>query len=86
MIQAEKGLNGNIDRRDFLKTGVAAAIGSVAAGIASGAVLKEKKIGTGDAFPIRMLGKTGVKLPILGSGGAGLVKIWGYPLSLEVRV
>jgi len=76
----------NVDRRDFLKTGVAAAIGSVAVGIASGAALKEKTIDLAETIPIRVLGKTGVKLPILGYGGAGLVKIWGNPLSPEDRV
>ena len=76
----------NVDRRDFLKTGVAAAIGSVAVGIASGAALKEKTIDLAETIPIRVLGKTGVKLPILGYGGAGLVKIWGSPLSLKDRV
>jgi predicted aldo/keto reductase-like oxidoreductase len=46
----------------------------------------EKKIDAGDAIPTRMFGKAGVKLPILGYGGAGLVKIWANPLSLEGRV
>jgi predicted aldo/keto reductase-like oxidoreductase len=49
-------------------------------------VPKEKKIDLTDTIPTRMLGKTGVKLPILGYGGAGLVTVWGSPLSLEDRV
>jgi predicted aldo/keto reductase-like oxidoreductase len=81
------GLNNELGRRKFLKQAVqAAAAGVISTTIASGAVPKEKKIDTGDAIPTRVLGKTGVKLPILGYGGAGLVKIWGNPLSVVDRV
>lgn len=38
------------------------------------------------AIPIRTLGKTGLKLPILGYGGAGLPTKWRNPLSYEDRV
>lgn len=76
----------NVNRRDFLKTGMAAGIGSVVVGIAPRAVPKEKKIGLSDMIPLRVLGKTGVKLPTLGFGGAGLPKIFGNPLSHEDRV
>ncbi|MHC4736566.1 MAG: aldo/keto reductase [Planctomycetota bacterium] len=80
-------LDRNFNRRDFLKTGVASvAAGAVSAGVVFAGSVKEKKIDAGDAIPIRMLGKTGVKLPMLGYGGAGLVKIWGNPLSIEDRV
>jgi predicted aldo/keto reductase-like oxidoreductase len=58
----------------------------ISTGIASGAVPKQKKVDAGDTIPTRVLGKTGVKLPILGYGGAGLVKVWGSPLSPEDRV
>jgi len=76
-----------LGRRKFLKTAAqAAAAGVVSTGIASGALPKEKKIDPADTIPTRVLGKTGAKLPILGYGGAGLVKIWGNPLSLEDRV
>jgi len=37
-------------------------------------------------IPIRTLGKTGLKLPMLGYGGAGLPKAWRNPLSYEDRV
>ncbi|HPA17772.1 MAG TPA: aldo/keto reductase [Verrucomicrobiae bacterium] len=37
-------------------------------------------------LPIRTLGKTGLQLPILGYGGAGLPTKWGNPLSQEDRV
>ncbi|MCD6338328.1 MAG: aldo/keto reductase [Verrucomicrobia bacterium] len=38
------------------------------------------------SIPVRLLGKTGVKLPILGYGGAALPKVWGNPLSTKDRV
>jgi predicted aldo/keto reductase-like oxidoreductase len=65
---------------------MAAGIGSVAVGIASRAVSREKKIILADKIPTRALGKTKVKLPILGYGGASLPKKWGNPLSIEDRV
>ena len=75
-----------LGRREFLKRAAqTAAAGVVSARIASGAVPKEKKIDLADTIPTRVLGKTGVKLPILGYGGAGLVKMWGSPLSSEDR-
>jgi predicted aldo/keto reductase-like oxidoreductase len=38
------------------------------------------------AIPMRTLGKTGLKLPLLGYGGAALPKAWRNPLSHEDRV
>jgi predicted aldo/keto reductase-like oxidoreductase len=38
------------------------------------------------AIPMRALGKTGLKLPLLGYGGAALPKAWRNPLSHEDRV
>ena len=76
-----------LGRREFLKRAMqTTAAGVVSAGIASGAVPKEKKIDLADTIPTRVLGKTGVRLPILGYGGAGLVKMWGSPLLPEDRV
>jgi aryl-alcohol dehydrogenase-like predicted oxidoreductase len=77
-------LDRNVSRRDFLKTGVAAAVGSLAAG--SGIALAGESSNDSKPIATRPFGKTGVKLPILGYGGAGLVKIWGSPLSPEDRV
>jgi len=37
-------------------------------------------------IPMRTLGKTGLKLPVLGFGGAVLASYWGNPLSYEERV
>jgi len=73
-----------VHRRNFLKTGVAAAVGTAAASCgvvaAGGAAANPKQI------PVRPLGKTGRKLPILGYGGAALPKKWGNTLSTEDRV
>lgn len=81
------GLNNELGRREFLKRAAqAAAAGAVSAGVVSAGSPNEKKIDAGAAIPSRVLGKTGVKLPILGYGGAGLVKVWGSPLSPEDRV
>jgi predicted aldo/keto reductase-like oxidoreductase len=71
-------------RREFLKHAAAAA--AIPAGIASAAAPKEKNVDPADTIPARVLGKTGVNLPILGYGGAGLPKVWGNPLSTEDRV
>ena len=62
-----------IDRRNFLKTGVAATIGTAAASAAgaSESASDTRQIAT------RPFGKTGRKLPILAYGGAALPKVWG---------
>ena len=77
-----------IGRREFLKRATQAAAAAVvwSTGRAHGAVPKGKTIDLADTIPTRVFGKTGVKLPILGYGGAGLVKVWGSPLSPEERV
>ncbi|MHC4425676.1 MAG: aldo/keto reductase [Planctomycetota bacterium] len=77
-------LDRNVDRRDFLKTGVAAVVGSVAAG--SGIVAAGEPSNDPKPIPTRPFGKTGRVLPILGYGGAALPKVWGNPLSTEDRV
>ncbi len=67
-------MNTSIRRREFLKTAaVAAAVPAVAAAA-------DKTI------PVRVFGKTGLRLPILAYGGAGLPSVWGNPLSREQRV
>jgi predicted aldo/keto reductase-like oxidoreductase len=68
-----------IGRRRFLKTGVAAAVGT-AIGSGMSAAANAKPIAT------RRLGKTGLQLPMLGFGGGALPKIWGNPLSTQDRV
>jgi hypothetical protein len=76
-----------LGRRKFLKLAAqAAAASGICAGVTSAAVPKNKKISLSDTIPSRVLGKTGVKLPMLGYGGAALPKKWGNTLSLEGRV
>lgn len=77
-----------LGRREFLNraaqaAGAAAVIG---AGIACAAKPKDNKTAAAGAIPTRVLGKTRLKLPILGYGGGALPKRWGNPLSLEDRV
>ena len=70
-----------LGRRKFLNTAAQmAAAGAVCAGIASGAVSTEKKMSLANTIPTSEFGKTGIKLPILGYGGAALPKSWGNPL------
>jgi len=73
----------SIDRRSFLKAGMAAAIGSVAAG--SGVARAGEPPSDPTQIATRPFGKTGRSLPILGYGGAALVKVWASPLSAEDR-
>ena len=72
-----------VDRRGFLKAGVAAVVGSVAAG--SGAARAGEPSSDPKQIAARPFGKTGRRLPILGYGGAALVKVWASPLSAEDR-
>ncbi|MHC4177608.1 MAG: aldo/keto reductase, partial [Planctomycetota bacterium] len=77
-----------LDRRDFIKKGAqaTAAAAVLSANMVRGAVPENKTITLTDAIPTRVLGKTNVKLPILGYGGATLPKKWGNTLSMEDRV
>jgi predicted aldo/keto reductase-like oxidoreductase len=74
-------------RRDFLKTATQAAA-SVAAcqGLTTTTAGAETPGLSSGTIPTRTLGKTGLKLPILGYGGAALPKNWANPLSHEDRV
>jgi uncharacterized protein len=73
-----------VGRRDFLKTGVVAVVGTAAIG-ASASAAEESPPNTRPILT-RRLGKTGLELPILGYGGAALPKTWLNPLSTEDRV
>ncbi len=76
-----------LGRREFLKKAALSAVAvAVPGAVASGAVPKDKRIALADTILTRTLGKTGVKLPVLGYGGAGLPKVWGNPLSHADRV
>ncbi len=77
-------MKARLGRRDFLRRG--AAVATISAGLGPGAVAREKQIERAASIPTRVFGKTGVKLPILGYGGAALPRKWGSPLSTEDRV
>ena len=61
-------------RREFLKTAAVAAAAPVLPAFAA------------PALPVRVFGKTGLRLPVLGFGGAALPTAWHNPLSREKRV
>ncbi len=78
--------NNTLRRRAFLKQATKAAA-SVALG--RGMILATTSAETpgpsDGTIPSQTLGKTGLKLPILGYGGAALPKVWLNPLSREDR-
>jgi predicted aldo/keto reductase-like oxidoreductase len=76
-----------LGRRDFLKQATqAAATLAVCEGMTPAAARAETPAQSRGTIPTRTLGKTGLKLPILGYGGAALPKAWFNPLSHEDRV
>ena len=77
-----------LGRREFLKkaTQAAATRGGFRRPGLRGRAGREDRAILADAIPSRVLGKTGLKLPILGYGGAALPKAWLNPLSREDRV
>jgi len=80
-------MKGALGRREFLeRTTRAAAVATVGTGAAQGSVPRKKGIALAGTIPTREFGKTGVALPVLGYGGAGLPKEWGNPLSFADRV
>ncbi len=83
-------VNPEVGRRDFMKKGAqvtAAAAGTVlGANAARGAAAQDKKFTFSKGLPTRVLGRTGVELPVLGYGGAALPKKWGNTLSTEDRI
>lgn len=86
-MNRSNGINSQVGRREFLKRATqAVATVSVSAGMASAATPKRQTADPGETMPTRLLGRTGLRLPILGYGGAALPKVWGNPLSLEDRV
>ncbi len=84
MSHSKARLTETVARRDFLKTSVAAVVGTAAAG--SGVVAAGEPSTDPTPIATRTFGKTGRELPILGYGGAALPKKWGNPLSTEGRV
>ncbi len=77
-------MNRRLDRREFLKSAALAA--AVPAGLASGAMPRDKTLTLANTISTRVFGKTGVKLPILGYGGAALPKKWHNNLSYQERI
>lgn len=71
-----------MQRRDFLKSALAAAggavlgLGVVGAGRAEPAVAPAKGIRDGGTIPRRRFGSTGHTLPVLGMGGSAMVSLW----------
>jgi predicted aldo/keto reductase-like oxidoreductase len=77
----------SVGRREFLKTAAQAAVTMAACQDLSAAAAPVASSGQPlGTVPTRTLGKTGLELPILGYGGAGLPKAWLNPLSREQRV
>ena len=76
-----------LGRREFLKkaTQVAAAV-AVCEGMTTATARAQTPGQSPGTIVTRTLGKTGLKLPILGYGGAALPKSWANPLSLEDRI
>lgn len=77
----------DLARRTFLAKATQA-LGTVAAlpAMMPTALQAETAATSAAAIPVRTLGKTGLKLPVLGYGGAALPKRWLNPLSREDRV
>lgn len=76
-----------VGRREFLKLATrAAATAAICEGMAPADARAETPGQPARTIPIRTLGTTGLRLPILGYGGAGLPKAWLNPLSREDRI
>jgi len=85
-----RDIDQELDRRDFMKEGAqvtaAAAATVLSTSAVQGAPPDDKTITFTDALPTRKLGRTKVELPMLGYGGAAVVKKFGNTLSTEDRV
>jgi len=76
-----------LGRREFLKKAAqTTATVAASAALISAAELKEQTGAPAVAIPCQQLGKTGLKLPMLGYGGAALPTAWLNPLSRADRV
>ncbi|MBC8869959.1 MAG: aldo/keto reductase [Planctomycetes bacterium] len=82
--------NQELDRREFMKKGAQASAAAATTVLGTNTVLvagpDDKKITFTDTLPARKLAKTGVEMPVLGYGGAALLKKSGNTLSTEDRV
>ena len=81
--------DGQVDRRRFLGTSVAAAGSALAMGGTGESRAAEASSApremTANGIPLRAFGKTGVKLPILGMGGSAMVDRWIASYGLTPR-
>ncbi len=78
---------GTLGRREFLKKATQALVTvAVCEGMTPVTVRAETPGQSPGTIPTRTLGKTGLKVPILGYGGGALPKVWRNPLSHEDRV
>ncbi len=83
---------GELERREFLKTGLLAAGGAALGAEAAAAEPDKVRSGGRDALPTRPFGKTGLTLPVFGMGGSAMVALgkfaeYGVPmLSMDERV
>ena len=76
----------NMNRRDFLKTGIGVTAGAAVLGAAQvHAAPDGKKISLDGNIPTRRYGKTGHELPILGYGGAAIVDHWEELYSVKLK-
>jgi len=76
-----------LGRREFVKRAAQiAALVAAGEAITSATGRGETPAQSSGTIPTRTLGKTGLKLPMLGYGGAALPKAWRNPLSQEDRV
>jgi predicted aldo/keto reductase-like oxidoreductase len=79
--------NETCGRREFLTKAVQAAVAVATAADLTPAVQGgETPLSPAGTIPTRTLGKTGLRLPILGYGGGALPKVWLNPLPHEDRV
>ena len=58
----------SVNRRDFLRLSAVAGAGVVMSPTAAASVLETKTVSQANEFPVRTLGRTGIKLPILSMG------------------
>jgi hypothetical protein len=76
-----------LGRREFVKQAAqAVATVAVCEGMTPAAAQAAPAAQQAATIPVRTLGKTELKLPILGYGGAALPKAWRNPLSYDDRV
>lgn len=78
-----KPMQSEVDRRSFLKTGVAAGVAAVGV-VAQAAAPGPKSIESDLAIPQKLFGKTGHKLPILGFGGAPITVIFSRAYGVDL--